>query len=76
MFLRDIHKGNLAFENADEELSQLVNKLKHMGKGKIPIEKRYFLKNAGLFLTWREKILKNFKSKIIPTKNPDKIPTP
>ena len=51
LFLRDIHKGNLAFENADEELSQLVNKLKDMGKGKIPTEKRYFLKNAGLFLT-------------------------
>ena len=47
-----------------------------MDKGKIPFEKRLFLKNAGLFIRAREKILNNFKSKISPMKNPDKTPTP
>ena len=34
------------------------------------------LKHTGLFLSARENILNNFKIKIFPTENLDKIPTP
>ena len=40
-----------------------------MGKGKMPVQKRSFLKNVGLPLGAREKILDSFNSKIFPTKN-------
>ena len=40
------------------------------------MKKRYFLKNAVLFLSEREKVLNNFKCKTFPIKNPDKIPKP
>ena len=44
-------QGKLFFKNADEEQRQRVNELKDMGKEKMPIEKRSFLKNAGLLLS-------------------------
>ena len=47
-----------------------------MGKSQIPIENRSFLKNTGLLLSARKNVFNNFKSKIFPTKNLDKIPTP
>ena len=50
----------MSLEDAGEENIQLVNELKDMGKTKIPVEKRSFLKSAGLY----------------PIKNLDKIPTP
>ena len=37
-----------------------------MGKSKMPVEKRSFLKNAGLLFRAREKILSNFITKIFP----------
>ena len=46
-----------------------------MGKGKIPVEKKVFSKDTGLFPSAKEKILNNFKSEIFPTKNPAKILT-
>ena len=46
-----------------------------MGNGKIPLERRSFLKNARLLLSARENVLNNFKSKIFPTTNSDEIPT-
>ena len=47
-----------------------------MGRGKMPVEKRSFLKNGRLFLRAREKIFNNFKSKIFPIKNQDENSTP
>ena len=47
-----------------------------MGKRKSLVEKISFLKNAGLLLSAREKVLNNFKGKIFPTKNLDKNATP
>ena len=40
----------------------------------IEVEKGSFLTNVGLFLSAREKVLNDFKSRIFPMK--DKIPTP
>ena len=68
VFLIHIHKGNILLETADEEQTYLFNELKSISKS--------FLKNARLFLSAREKILNNFKNKIFPIKNSDKILTP
>ena len=65
----------MSLKDGDEEQIQLVNELKGMGKGKRPVKKRCFLKNAELFLSVREKILNNFKSKIFSIKNSSQIPT-
>ena len=64
-FLRDIHQENSSIEDADTEKSQLFNKLKSMGIGKIPVDKWSFLDNVK-FLSGREKILNNYKIKIFP----------
>ena len=72
MFVTDVHEGNLSLEGADEKQSHLINELKDMGKGKIPLEKKSLL-NGGLFLIGREKILNNFKVKTFLIKNIDKI---
>ena len=54
VFLRDIHKGNLSIEDTDKEQSQLANEFRvNINNGRIPLEKRYFLKNAGLFISAR-----------------------
>ena len=50
--------------------------LKGMDRGIKPVKKRSFLNSTGLFLSARENILQNFKSKIFPTTNLGKIPTP
>ena len=73
MFLRDIHARNLSLKETNKERIQLVNELEDMGKGKISVEQIYFLKNAGLLISARDKILNSFKGKIFPTKIPDKI---
>ena len=75
LFVTDIHEGNLLLEDADEKQSYLINELKDMGKGKTPLEKKSLLKNAGLFLIGREKILNNFKVKTFLIKNIDKNST-
>ena len=68
--MTDIHQGNLSLQDADEEQ---IHELKDMkGKGKIPLEKRTFLKNSGSLLSTEENILNNIKSKISPTKHPNK----
>ena len=46
-----------------------------MNRGKISLQKKSFLNNLDLFLSTREKILNNFKSKIFPIKNLGKNPT-
>ena len=66
----------MSLENADEEKIQLANALKDMDKGKRPVEKISFLKNAILLLSGRENILYNFKGKIFPAKNPEPEPEP
>ena len=74
LFLRNIHEEDLSLKDADEEQIQIANELKYIGKGKMSVEKRSFLKNVGLLLSAREKILHNFKSKIFPTKNLESEP--
>ena len=64
----------MSLEDADEEQSQLINELKDVGKGKISVEERSFLKNAALFLSARKEVVNNFKCKTFPIKNQDKIP--
>ena len=55
---KDINKGNSILKDADEEQGKLVNILKSVDEGlKI-------VKNIGLFVSEREKVLNNFKSKI------------
>ena len=45
-----MHKENFLFDGVNEKQSQLVNDIKDMGKGKIPVEKKSFLKNPYYFL--------------------------
>ena len=47
--LRETHKENLLLDGDNEVQSQLVNYLKDTGTGKIPVEKRSFLKNSDYF---------------------------
>ena len=51
---------------------KLVNKLRDIGKGKTPVEKRSFLNNARLC---KRKNLNNFKRKIFPIKNQNETGT-
>ena len=44
--------------------SYLFSELKNTGRGRRPVEKSFFLNNAGLFLSSREKVLNKLKSKI------------
>ena len=76
MFFKGYTKRDFIIKNADEEQIQIANELKGMGKGKMPVEKGPFLKNAGLFLGARKKILDNFKSKISPTNIIESEPEP
>ena len=59
----DRYEGNLLFKDAYKEQIQLANTLNNMFKGKILVEKRYFLNDIGL--------LYNFRDKMLPTKNPE-----
>ena len=45
-----MHKENFLFDGVNEKQSQLVNDIKDMGKDKIPVEKKSFLKNPDYFL--------------------------
>ena len=56
-----MQKRNLSLKNTDELQIQIANELKDMVKGKMTVEERPFLQNAGLLLSAREKILNNFK---------------
>ena len=51
-----------------------VTELKKFDKSIKTIEKRSFLSNLGLFFSSREKVLNNFRSKLIPIRILDKIP--
>ena len=44
-----------------------------MDRSVKPVEKKYFLTNVRLFIGARKKILDEFKCKIFPIKNVDKI---
>ena len=68
-FLRDIHEGNLTLKDADEEQSKLASILKDLNRDVKPIEKISFLYNIGFFLSEREKIVNNFRSKKFSVKN-------
>ena len=65
----------MSLEDAEEEQNRLVYNLKNMDNDKIPVERKIFLNNAELFVNAREKVINNFKSRILPMKNLDKIPT-
>ena len=73
LFLRDIHEGNMALQDADKEQSELVKKLSGMNRGKISVEKMSFLDKLRLFLNAREKNPSNLKNKVFPIKKTDKI---
>ena len=66
----------MSLNDTDKETSKLVNELKSIDKCRKPIVKKSFLKNVSLFLSAKEKVLNNFKSKIFPIKYIDKILTP
>ena len=55
VFSRNIYERKLTLEEADTEQSKLANKLKNIGEGVKPVEKKSFLYNLGLFLGAREK---------------------
>ena len=76
VFLIYIHKGNVLWEVSYEEQTYLLNEVKSISKGKLPVEKRSFLKNERLFLSAREKIINKFKSKVFAIKNSYKTLTP
>ena len=69
MFLRDIYNGNLSLKDANEEESKLVNTLNSINRGVKSVAKKGFLKNIRLFICAGEKILNNFRNKILPIKN-------
>ena len=50
-----MYEENLSLQDADEEQIQLINELKNVNKGRIPVEKRYFVNHAWLYLSVREK---------------------
>ena len=50
LFLRDKHEGKLSLKDADKELCRLVDGLRGKSKGRIPPEKRYFIKYVAIFL--------------------------
>ena len=41
-----VHERNLSLEHANEKQGQLVNELKDMSKGKIPVEIKVFFKEC------------------------------
>ena len=53
----------MLLKGAYQEQIQLTNTLKNMFKGKILVEKRYFLNDVGS--------LNNFRDKMLLTKNPE-----
>ena len=57
-----------------EDVCELINELKNIGKNKIAM-KKYFCKQCRITSQCQKKGFNNFKSKIFPTKNSDKIPT-
>ena len=62
MYVKDIKQSNFADE------------LKNFEKGTKTLEKKSFLNNLGLLFSAREKVLNNFKNRLFPIKNLDKIP--
>ena len=74
-FLRKIHEGHLPIEGADNKQINFANELKHFDNDTKTIDKRSFLNNLRQLFGPREKVLKNFKSRLFPIKNVDKIPT-
>ena len=65
----------MSTEKADNKQSNFANELKNFEKGRKTLEKMYFLNNLGLLFSARKKILDNFKSRLFPIKNLNKIPT-
>ena len=59
----DRYEGNLLLKVAYKEQIQLAYTLNNMFKGKVLVEKRYFLNDVGL--------LNNFRGKMLPIKNPE-----
>ena len=59
----DRYEENLLLKVAYKEQIQLAYTLNNMFKGKVLVEKRYFLNDVGL--------LNNFRGKMLPIKNPE-----
>ena len=76
MFLRERCERELTLEEPDNEQSKLVNELNGIDRRVKPAEKISSLKNVGLFLGARKNVHNDFKSRIFPIKNLDKITTP
>ena len=53
----DRYEGNLLLKDAYKEQIQLANTLNNMFKGKILVEKRYFLNDLALLNSFRNKML-------------------
>ena len=76
-----MYERKLTLEEADKEQSNLVNELKDIDRDVKPLEKRS-LNNVGLFIGAREKVLNEFKNRILPIKDkiikpePEPEPTP
>ena len=75
LFLRDAHLGYLSLKDADDEQSNFAAKLKNLDKSKETIKKNFFKNYLGLLFSAREKVVNNFKSRLFPIKNLDKVPT-
>ena len=69
VFQRYIREGHLSLEDADDEQSNFEVKLKNLDKGKKTIERQFFLNNLGLLFSTREKLHRNFKTRLFPIKN-------
>ena len=76
MFLRDIHERHLSWKDADDEQSNFAAKLKNLDKGKKTTEREFrrLKTRLELLISAREKVLNNFKTRLL-IKNWDKIPT-
>ena len=76
LLLRDINEGYLLLENCNQKQSNFAIELKNFEKGTKTLEKKSFLNNLGLLFSTREQVLNNFKSRLFPKIDLDKIPTP
>ena len=63
----------MSLKDADKEQNKLLYELNCRDKGRKPIHKMPFLNSVGLFLSARNKILNNLKSKKKSLKNWNKI---
>lgn len=71
LFLRNIHRGVLSIEDADEEQGKVIKKLSNIDKNQ---SKKSPYSKCRISSSSKRKVLESFKSNKI--KNPDTISTP